>query len=209
MIDWHFYVQAAIAMFMITSPIDPVKILFFNTTIERQGRQRAPAALFVATVVLAILAGAALVGRQLLDLLGINLDAFSVVGGVVIAGMGFDMLNGGRPTRAQGRSIEDDGPSEKSGLVMPLSIPLIAGPGAIVTIITITSQEDSIDTLLAAFLGAAVVAVASFVSFAYLGGLIAKLKPTATALLVRIGGLLLATIGTQMLLGGLKNFFGS
>ena len=36
MIDWHFYVQAAIAMFMITAPIDPVKILFFNTTIEQQ-----------------------------------------------------------------------------------------------------------------------------------------------------------------------------
>ena len=47
-----------------------------------------------------------------------------------------------------------------------------------------------------------------FASFAWLGGLIAKLKPTATALLVRIGGLLLATIGTQMLLGGLKAYFG-
>ena len=49
-------------------------------------------------------------GRELLDLMGINLDAFSVVGGVVIAAMGFDMLNGGAPTRAQGRSVEQEGP---------------------------------------------------------------------------------------------------
>ena len=42
----------------------------------------------------------------------------------------------------------------------------------------------------------------------WLGGLIAKLSRQATALLIRIGGLLLATIGAQMFLGGLKNFFG-
>ena len=207
LIDWHFYVQAAIAMFMITAPIDPVKILFFNTTIEQQGRKRSPAALFVAGVVFAILAGAALVGRQLLELLGINLDAFSVVGGLVIAGMGFDMLNGGKPTRAQGRETAEEGPSEESGLIMPLSIPLIAGPGAIVTIITITSQEDSADTIFAALIGAAVVGLGAFIAFNFLGDLISRAKPTTTALLVRIGGLLLATIGTQMFLGGLKNFF--
>ncbi len=80
MIDWHFYVQASIAMFMITS------------------------------LVFAILAGAALIGRQVLELLGINLDAFSVVGGLVIAGMGFDMLNGGKPTKAQGRDTAEEGP---------------------------------------------------------------------------------------------------
>ncbi len=209
MIDWHFYVQAAIAMLMITFPIDPVKILFFNTAIEGGGKGRRASALFVAGVVLAILVVSALIGRQLLELLGVNLDAFSVVGGVVIAGMGFDMLNGGKPTRAQGRETAENGPSADSGLVMPLSIPLIAGPGAIVTTITITSQEDSIDTLLAAIIGAVVVAVACVVAFGFVGGAISKLKPTSTALLMRIGGLLLATIGTQMLLGGLKNFFAS
>jgi len=130
MIDWRFYVQAAIAMFMITAPFDPVKILFFNSTIEQQGKKRWPSA-----------------------------------------------------------------------------IPLIAGAGAIVTIITITSQDESVDALLAALLGAIVVAVACLISFNSLGGLVAKANPRTTALLVRIGGLLLATIGTQMLLGGLKNLF--
>lgn len=126
MIDWRFYVQAAIAMFMITAPFDPVKILFFNSTIEQQGKKRWPSA-----------------------------------------------------------------------------IPLIAGAGAIVTIITITSQDESVDALLAAI----VVAVACLISFNSLGGLVAKANPRTTALLVRIGGVLLATIGTQMLFGGLKNFF--
>ena len=49
--------------------------------------------------------------------------------------------------------------------------------------------------------------VVVFVSFQWLGGLLAKLSPSTTALLMHFGGLLLATIGAQMLLGGLKQFF--
>lgn len=194
-------------MIVITAPPDPAKIVFFNTTIARQGKARTTSAFFVAGVVLAILVGAALVGRELLGLLGINLDAFSVVGGLVIAGMGFEMLYGGVPSKAQGGKTQEEGPDDDSGLILPLATPLIAGPGAIVTIITISSIQDKPDALLAALIGALAVALLAFVSFKWFGGAISRLSPKATALLVRIGGLLLATIGTQMLLGGLKNFF--
>jgi multiple antibiotic resistance protein len=207
MFDWNFYVQAAVSLLVITAPIDPVKILFFNTTIERDGKARTPSALLVSFVVLGILVGVALVGRELLELLGINLDAFRVVGGVVIAGMGFEMLYNGVPSKAQGQKIEEEGPTEDSGLIMPLSIPLIAGPGAIVATISIASASDAIEPLVAALIGAVAVALAAFVAFQWLGGAIARLSPRATALIVRIGGLILATIGVQMLLGGLKNFF--
>ena len=205
--DLNFYGQAIVAMLMITFPPDPAKIVLFNTTIARQGAARTPSALLVAGVVLAILVGATLFGRQLLQLLGINLDAFSVVGGLIIFGMGVEMLYGGAPSKAQGKDIEAAGPQEDSGLIIPVSMPLLAGPGAIVTAISISSVNDTIDPLIAALVAAVAVAVAIFVSFEWLGGLISRLSPTATALLVRIGGLLLATIGAQMLLGGLKNFF--
>ena len=206
MIGWQFYVQAVIAMLVITTPPDPAKVLLFNSIIDRQDRKHTPSAVFVGVVVFGILAVSALIGRELLELLGINLDAFSVVGGLVIAGMGFEMLYGGKTSRAQGRDIEEEGPKDDSGLILPLSTPLIAGPGAIVTIITITSVEDSLDTLAAALLGAAAVGVVAFASYQWLGGAVSRLSASATALLLRIGGLLLATIGVQMLLGGLKNF---
>ena len=209
MVDWHFYIQAAISLLLITFPPDPAKILLFNTTIERDQKGRTQSALRVAGVVLGILVGSALFGRQLLELLGINLDAFSAVGGLIIFGMGAEMLYGGAPSRTQGGKIEKEGPGEDSGLIIPLSTPLLAGPGAIVTAITIASFNDSFEPLVAAAIGALVVAVVVFVSFEWLGGVISRLSPRTTALLVRIGGLLLATIGAQMLLGGLKNFFAS
>ena len=211
--DINFLIQSIIAMVIITTPPDPAKILLFNTTIEAQGKARTASALLVAGVVLVILAGAALIGGPLLNLLGINLDAFSFVGGLIIFAMGVEMLYGGAPSRAQGGDIEkkvqaEGAEEEDEGLIIPLSIPLIAGPGAIVTAITISSRGQDIDGYIAAIAGAITVAIVTFASMNYLGGFIAKLSRQATALLIRIGGLLLATIGAQMFLGGLKNFFG-
>lgn len=205
--DWNFLFQAIVAMVVITTPPDPVKILFFNSTLERTGMARFRGALTVAGVVLLILLGASLIGRQVLELLGINLDAFSVVGGLVIASMGAEMLAGGKTSRAQGEGEREQEPDSDDGLIVPLSIPLIAGPGAIVTAITITSVDESGWGIVAAVAGAVVVALLTFASMQWLGGAISKLSDRATALLLRFGGLLLTTIGVQMLLGGLKNFF--
>jgi multiple antibiotic resistance protein len=163
--DLNSVIQAVVAMLMITFPPDPAKILLFNMTIERQGKARTPSALFVALVVLAVLVGAALLGRQLLQLLGINLDAFSVVGGLIIFSMGMEMLYGGAPSKTQGAEIEAKGPQEDSGLIIPLAVPLLAGPSAIVTAISISSTNDSMEPLIAAFAGAVAVSIAAFASF--------------------------------------------
>jgi multiple antibiotic resistance protein len=206
--DLNFLTQVVIGMLVITAPPDPVKLLIFNATIERDGASRAAAALRVAVTVFIILGGAALFGARLLGVLGINLDAFSVVGGVVVALMGFEMLHGGLPSKAQGQNHAKAGPEEDSGLVMPLAIPLIAGPGAIVTTITLASSEPEMGWV-AALIGAAVVALLTVLSFVFLGGAMSRMSSRTTALITRLAGLVLATIGTQMLLGGLKDFFSS
>ena len=192
---------------VITAPMDPVKILFFNQAISDPPRPRTPAAARVALYVVFVLGGAALVGREILDLIGINLHAFSAVGGLVIALMGFEMLYGGGASKAQGEQERQEGPDEGDALLIPLTIPLIAGPGAITTTITLSAQDDSFDSVIVALIGVGAVAVVAFASFAWLGGVLSKVRPATLAVLVRIGGLLLATIGTQMMLGGLKSFF--
>ncbi|QYZ80009.1 NAAT family transporter [Methanofollis formosanus] len=206
--DLLMIAQASIALLMITTPPDPVKILFFNTIVANREERRAPAALKVALIVAVILGGSALVGRQLLGLLGINLGAFGIVGGLVVAGMGFEMLYNGAPSKTQGKEIEEEGPEDEGSLIMPLSIPLIAGPGAITTAITLAYQGNQIDPLIATLIGVGVVAVVIFVSMNYLGGLISKVSERTMELLLRIGGLVLATLGVQILLGGVVRYFG-
>ncbi|MEQ6899672.1 MarC family protein [Nocardioides sp. YIM 152588] len=204
-------IQATIAVFMIVNPIDPVKIVIFNDVTSRRGLDRRAAALKIAVIVFAVLGTMALVGRELLQLFGIDLGAFGVVGGLVVALMGFEMLYGGASSRAQGSAevaAETPEQSEEDGLIMPLAIPLMAGPGAITTVITMSSATDDVAALIATLIGVAVVSVLVWVGFALFGNWFSRLNASTTAMLARIGGLLLATIGMQLALGGIRTFYG-
>lgn len=203
------YLQAVIAVIIIVNPVDPVKIMIFNSVITRRGLDRRKAAAQVAVVALAILGVSALVGKELLQVIGINLGAFGVIGGLVVAGMGFEMLYGGTSSRVQGSGEARDEPTEADGLIMPLTTPLMAGPGAIATVITVASYRGSWTSLTAAVVAVAFTSALVYVGFAYLGAAFEKLTPAAAAILARVGGLLLATIGAQLVLGGLRTFYGS
>lgn len=205
---FELLVQATIAIIVIINPVDPVKVIIFNDVVARQGLERKKAALKVALTVFAILAVAALIGRQLLDLFGINLGAFGVVGGLIVAAMGFEMLYGGHSSRTQGTSEVENEPTDEDGLIMPLAVPLMAGPGGLTTVIVISTGNDSSwMALIAALVGVAIASVLVWIGFSWLGGLFAKMKPASTAMLARIGGVLLATIGVQLLLGGVRTFY--
>ena len=203
----EIYIQASIAIFMIVNPIDPVKIIIFNDVVSNKGLHRRTAAIKIAVIVFCILTVVALVGRELLQLLGINLGAFGVVGGLVVALMGFEMLYGGVSSKTQGAGEAEKESVEDEGLIMPLAIPLMAGPGAITTVVTVSTMKDDGSTITAAVVGVAVVSILVFVGFAYLSGLIARMKPASAAMMARIGGLLLATIGAQLMLGGIRTFY--
>lgn len=204
MFDIDLFFRAITSLIVITAPFDPIKVLFFNNAIEASDQGRKLVATKVSLNVAAVLGASALVGRQFLDIIGINMHAFSVVGGVIIALMGFEMLYGGEMSKAQG---EKQGPSTQDTLFVPLTLPLIAGPGAITTTITIASQGEKLTSIIVALSSAAVVAVVTFLSFTLFGNAISKIRPTTMKVVLRIGGMLLATIGVQMMLGGLKHFF--
>jgi multiple antibiotic resistance protein len=73
----------------------------------------------------------------------------------------------------------------------------------------VSTFNDDGSTIGAAVVGVAVVSVLVFVGFAFLADLVSRLKPATTAMMARIGGMLLATIGTQLALGGIRTFYES
>lgn len=204
----ELFAQAIIAVLMITAPFDPAKLLLFNTVLARTGSNRIAAAGRVAMIVLVVLGGAALIGRELLDLFGINLSAFGFVGGLIVASMGFEMLYSGTTSKAQGKDAISEPDEDAAGFLMPLAIPLIAGPGAIATVITMASADESPISVISALVAVGVTALVTFLSKAFLGDLLARTSAQTAQLLQRIGGLLLATIGTQLALNGLRGFYG-
>lgn len=206
-LDLDSVIRVTVGLLVITAPFDPVKLLFFNKTVEEQQLGRTAGATKLTLYVTVILAISVLIGKELLEALGVDLNAFGAVGGLVIAGMGFEMLYNGAASKAEGEEEREEGPSEGDGLLIPLAIPLIAGPGTITTTIAFSSQNTSWEGLAVMGIAVITVAIVTFLFYRYLGDALAKVKPTTLAILARLGGLILASLGVQMLLGGLKAFF--
>lgn len=156
-----------------------------------------------------ITGGSALIGREVLDLFGISLAAFGVAGGIVLALMGFEMLLGGEPSRVQGgaESREDPQPlSAEDSILVPYAIPFMAGPGAITAVITIAARGPGYTGIWVALIGVAVTVLLIPVGHLYLVNKM-NFSRQAMSLLTKFGGHFVATIGIQLVLGGIKDFF--
>ncbi|MDQ5894462.1 MAG: multiple antibiotic resistance protein [Actinomycetota bacterium] len=192
-------------MVVINDPI--TRGIFFRQLTADEPERRVEFVRRITIAVAITLFGAALIGKELLDVMGINLGAFGIAGGIIVTLMGFEMLFGGEPSRAQGGKESREVPESFDGsVIVPYAIPFVAGPGAITTVITISSStSDSTGTI------AALIAVAIAVILLPIGHLLVSkhlnLSEQAEQIATKIGGLLIATIGIQLMLGGNTRYF--
>jgi multiple antibiotic resistance protein len=203
--DLKYYVQAIITVVLLTDPF--MRPMLFKSMTAHEPEKRAAYVRTIMIVVGVTLGVSALAGRELLELIGINLHAFSVAGGLILALMGFEMLYEGEPSRTQGGAeAHEKRDSFEGSVIVPYAIPFVAGPGAITAVITISSSASSGEGVIAAL-----VAVAVAIALMPLGYLVLakriNLSERGMALLTKFGGLFVATIGIQLMLGGLQKFF--
>jgi multiple antibiotic resistance protein len=194
-------------VFVITDLI--TRGFFFKTLTENEPERRREYAFRIAAAVAIILGISAVAGREILDIIGINLGAFGVAGGLVVVLMGFEMLFGGEPSRAQGgeEAHEEPNPESFEGQVLvPYAMPFVAGPGAITLVISIAAGTSDASGALAAL-----VAVAIAVILLPIGHLLIaqklNLSDNTMKIATKMGGLLIATIGIQLMLSGIQTYF--
>jgi multiple antibiotic resistance protein len=200
--------QATISIVLLVDPF--IRSVFFKVLTENEPERRREYVIKLMTVIAVLLGGSALVGKELLDAIGINLDAFGIVGGLVLSLMGFEMLLGGEASRAQGGKearIEEHPPSAEDQIIVPYAIPFMAGPGAITAVITIASSGEGSDGIWAALIAVGVAVALIPVGHLYLVNKM-NFKAQTISLLTKFGGLFVATIGMQLMLGGIKGYFG-
>lgn len=203
--DLKYYVQAIITVVLLTDPL--VRPMLFKSMTAHEPEKRRGYVRTIVIVVGVTLGVSALAGRELLELIGINLHAFSVTGGLVLALMGFEMLLGGEPSRAQGgEEAHEARESFEGSVIVPYAIPFVAGPGAITAVITIASTPSSGEGVIAALVAVAVALVLMPIGYLVLSDRI-NLSERGMALLTKFGGLFVATIGIQLILRGLQEFF--
>src|SRR5688572_770095 len=128
---------AAVPLIAMVNPVAEVGI-FLSLVGDCPARERHGAALRVAIGVFFVLTVAAVAGLQLLGLLGIEVAAFRAAGGLLLVVMGLEMLQGREPEAHGAERGSDDA---EDALWIPLVMPLLAGPGAIVTTVTLAVRE--------------------------------------------------------------------
>jgi multiple antibiotic resistance protein len=154
-----------------------------------------------------VLTSFALAGQYIFQMFGIKLPAFEVAGGLILLLIGLDMLEAKRsPTQEAHGDTEEAAAKEDAGIV-PLGIPMLAGPGAISSVMVLVGQVPSIWNW---EMGSILVAIAltSLVSYWVLAGASYVRKvmgETGIRILVRIMGLLLVALAMQFFVNGLTD----
>ena len=207
MIDPAFLVTAFAALFVVIDPIGLTPIFVALTRGMSAARRRA-LAMRACVISFAILLVFALFGEAVLGFIGISMPAFRVAGGILLFLTALDMLFERRQKRRRDQADEDDDDEEddEDPSVFPLAIPLIAGPGAIATIILLVGQSTGPLGFVATM--GVLLAVLALVLVLFLGaGLLERLLgKVGINVVTRLLGMLLAALSVQFVLDGLRSF---
>jgi multiple antibiotic resistance protein len=195
-------IPAFVALFVIIDPIG-LAPLFVALTQGMDARARRKVAVRSCLVALGLLTLFGVAGEAVLAFLGISMPAFRIAGGVLLFLTALDMLFERRTQRRQGQAGAEH-PEDPS--VFPLAIPLIAGPGAIATMILLTGREGADLAHVLAIHGVmAVVLGAVFALFLLAAPLERLLGPVGINVVTRLLGMLLAALSVQFVIDGLRD----
>jgi multiple antibiotic resistance protein len=186
---WRAFAEVFVTLLVIMDPAGTAPI-FVALTRRMSPRQRRWAALRAITAAGALIVGFALFGGVLLAALGVSPGSLSVAGGLLLLLVALEMLRG------------IDAPPDEDGdiALVPLATPLVAGPGAIATVIVLARQRPEV-----AVIGGAVAALVAMAVSLLLAGAIARLVPASFLhFLTRVFGLLLAAIAVQLVAEGVQ-----
>lgn len=145
--------------------------------------------------VLVILLIAAIFGHYILKVFGISMDAFKIVGGIIISFIGFQMLGGPKPNHHE----SDGGLGE---LVM-----FAASPGSIAMVITLAVTHNRENIPVVAIAGTTIAVLMTLVIMVTMLLVMAHEKPGGQPLFTRFMGLIIVAMGLQFMLDGIKHFF--
>jgi multiple antibiotic resistance protein len=190
--------------FAICNPIANTPIFLSMTEGDDLATKRAVArrATLVAFGVVVV---TALLGKFIGQLFGITMPAFKLAAGYIVFMIGYHMVSG-QPHGAQKASDSDIKHSLQAELdkaVSPLAIPILAGGGTISTAIVFAS-DDGIEGIAATILSFGIICIATYFFFRSGETIERKIGQSGMNALTRIMGLILATIGIQIILGGLS-----
>ena len=203
----HQFTLSFMGFFAIANPVSNLPVFLSLTGEDDADTARAIArkGLIVAFGIVLVFA---LAGKVIFELFGITLPALRIAGGLLVCLIGFKMVQG-EPSQVQHPSAEDrqaDRRARLSVAVSPLAMPLLAGPGTIATTMSF-SAHSNIANMLLTVLAFAILCLITYVLFLYGKKLVHFIGESALNVITRMMGLILAVIGTQMIIDGIQGAY--
>ena len=199
--DLAFGVVAFTSLLAIYNPLSAAPIFVTLTAGETPRARRHTAYIAVlSSLVVLLVFGAA--GRAILAFFGITMEAFQIAGGVIFFGIGSDMLQAKRARMKTTKKEQEEASLREGVAVIPLGLPTLTGPGAIVTVIALAGQAQNPLQITAVYLSILLVGVVTLPVLILAPRLINLLGRTGLNVLTRLMGLLVMVIGVQFVIDG-------
>jgi multiple antibiotic resistance protein len=146
----------------------------------------------------------ALAGSLIFKVFGITIGAFKIAGGVLIGLNALDMVQARRSQQRETPAETAEGIEKEDIGILPLGVPMLAGPGAISTVMVLALGSKSPITTAALYVSIALTATVSFVTLAAASHVERRLGQTGMRILTRLMGLVLCAIAAQFIIDGIK-----
>lgn len=183
--------RATISLFAVINPIGTIP-LFASMTQKMQKNERDRVLKTTVITASALLMIFAVAGTQILSIFGITISSFMIAGGILLFMVSIELLTHGG-WRFGGTVSDESG-------VVPLAFPLLAGPGAITTVILSFQMSG----LMVTILSIAIVIGITYIVFFLTGTIYKILGRRGSLIITRIFAVLIAAIAVQYVVDGLK-----
>nr|WP_086940213.1 YchE family NAAT transporter [Thaumasiovibrio occultus] len=200
------FVQFFVGLIAAVNPIGIMPV-FVSLTAHMSPADRNRTAYVANVAVLVILTVSLLAGQFLLDMFGISLDSFRVGGGILLLSIAFSMMSGKLGEDKQNKQEETESISREQVGVVPLAMPLMAGPGAISSTIVYGSRYPGSMNTLGFIATLALFVFACWLLYRSAPLLVRFLGQTGINVITRIMGLILAALGIEFIATGMRALF--
>jgi multiple antibiotic resistance protein len=187
--------------------VDPFAALptFLAVTAGVDAPRRRKMAWKASVTALVVLSAFAVAGQYIFKMFGITLPAFEIAGGVILLLIGLDMLEAKRsPTQESREEAAEAALKEDAGIV-PLGIPMLAGPGAITSVMVLVGQAQTRWQMVAILVSIFITAAICYLVLGNSDRVARALGETGVRILVRIMGLLLVALAVQYFVNGMAD----
>jgi len=198
---WSYSLTVFMAFFAIMNPL--VNIPIFVKITEGIDEKKKKAIAKTANIVAFIIVVAfILVGKYIFEIFGLTIPSFKVFGGVLIFYIGFDMLQ----TKKTSLHLKDKPVFDASIAISPLAIPIMAGPGTIVTGMNFVVDADFLKVSLTILIFALII-LCTYLAFIYSNYLVRIVGENNFVIIGKIMGIIIGVLGANMLIEGIKLAF--